>query len=478
MDVLVLEHPRLPSPERFNDIANTPLWSCLMAGYTCSALREAGFDVDLMDARRMGFSEVLETVLRLNPAILAVHAVYFWEHTPLLFRFLDDLKSGGYGGVVCLFGFFPSLVWKELLEAYDAVDLIWVGEPELTAIEAVRRILSGLSPEGPGCAGRKNGEPYLDQVGTPPPVLDRLPEPVRPGLDSEDTVSVLASRGCYNGCSFCLIPALNGGKTLWRGRSPEGVIHEITNLKQAGKRDFYFVDPNFFGPGRRGRERGMRIARMLASPGVTWGMETRADDLTPEVMQELADCGLTSLLIGLESGSRRVLERLGKNTDTSDNLKAVETVRNAGLEPEVGFIMFERTSSLAQIEENLSFLMEAGLLDRLGRTANLLYHDQIALKGTRLYEQAKAEGKLRPKGVAGFEGELFYDDPRVRWLSGAARRLCLDVLRKMGGPGKLLVVGAGGYGRRTASDPQPSSRGEVPRDARLGRQMAFNTGSP
>jgi hypothetical protein len=32
MKITVLEHPRLPSDAHFNDIANTPLWSCLMGG--------------------------------------------------------------------------------------------------------------------------------------------------------------------------------------------------------------------------------------------------------------------------------------------------------------------------------------------------------------------------------------------------------------------------------------------------------------
>ena len=41
---------------------------------------------------------------------------------------------------------------------------------------------------------------------------DRLAFPLRPSLELEQTVSVLASRGCYNHCSFCLVPALDQGK--------------------------------------------------------------------------------------------------------------------------------------------------------------------------------------------------------------------------------------------------------------------------
>ena len=44
MKIIVLEHPRIGSKKRFNDIANTPLWSCLMGGYAAASLEQDGFD--------------------------------------------------------------------------------------------------------------------------------------------------------------------------------------------------------------------------------------------------------------------------------------------------------------------------------------------------------------------------------------------------------------------------------------------------
>ena len=57
MRVILLEHPREPSPVHFNDIANTPLWACLMTGYAGAALLQAGFEVDLVDAATWTFSD-------------------------------------------------------------------------------------------------------------------------------------------------------------------------------------------------------------------------------------------------------------------------------------------------------------------------------------------------------------------------------------------------------------------------------------
>ena len=42
MRIILLEHPREPSPAHYNDIANTPLWACLMTGYAGASLVQAG----------------------------------------------------------------------------------------------------------------------------------------------------------------------------------------------------------------------------------------------------------------------------------------------------------------------------------------------------------------------------------------------------------------------------------------------------
>ena len=43
---ILLEHPRTVCSERCNDIANTPLASCLHSGYVASMLINEGHEVD------------------------------------------------------------------------------------------------------------------------------------------------------------------------------------------------------------------------------------------------------------------------------------------------------------------------------------------------------------------------------------------------------------------------------------------------
>jgi len=434
VQIIVLEHPREGSPNHFNDIANAPICSCMMSGYAAACLQKAGFEATIVDATHWTFAETTKRLLDDPPDLLAVHAVYFWEKTNLLFDMLSDLKLNNRNVLICLFGFFPTLAWRDVMEHFPNVDYVIVGEPEETIVDLARHMERGLNSELRGLAVHIHDKPVLSGIRSPISNLDELPRPIRPDLQNVDTVSVLASRGCYNGCSFCLIPALTGGKTAWRGRSVQDVAGEVSELVHMGLTDIYFVDPNFIGPGKAGRERTFELARSLSELGITFGMEIRADDFTIPLIESLVDAGLTSLLLGLESGSHSVLTRLRKNTSVTQNAAAVEMVRKAGLEPELGFIMFELESTLDDIIDNFQFLKDNQVLDRLSRTVNILSHQQILLKGTSGYERALAQGKLIPRGLLGFEGGLVYDDHCVAWLSGIVKSICQFVLQEMDKP--------------------------------------------
>ena len=149
-----------------------------------------------------------------------------------------DLRDRGFSVPICLYGFFPGLVWKEILDYSPAVDYVVVGEPEETMVDLARSIESAIEAQVQGVALRSDGKASFPLVRPPIQQPDRLAFPLRPFLESEETVSVLASRGCYNHCSFCLVPVLDQGRTMWRGRSPENVVAEISELVFRGKRTF------------------------------------------------------------------------------------------------------------------------------------------------------------------------------------------------------------------------------------------------
>jgi anaerobic magnesium-protoporphyrin IX monomethyl ester cyclase len=208
----------------------------------------------------------------------------------------------------------------------------------------------------------------------------------------------------------------------------------VTRLMDGGARDFYFVDPNFIGPGQKGRDRIRHLAALLRPLGITFGMETRPNDLDEDILDCLVAAGLRSLLLGIESGSAAVLGRLHKSASRNASERAITLCRSVGTEPEVGFLMFVPDATIEDLERNLEFLQSNNLLDRLERTANLLCHCQIVLMGTSDYRHFKEQGRLTAAGPFGFEGEVSFMDERVQWTSELAAHACLSALREMSVP--------------------------------------------
>jgi len=436
MNICVLEHPRVRSKERFNDIANTPLWSCLMGGYAASSLRHTGHDVYLMDTTISGwdFKKTKQEILKLSPDILCVNAVYFWEHTGLVFDLLNNLKEDGFCGHITLFGFFPTLAYAAILENIASVDSVVVGESEITLVElsealSKHKSLSGIS----GLCIRTDKVITISKQRSPEQNIDKFYFPERTNF-SDQTASILASRGCYNHCAFCLVPSFYNDGPLWRGRSPENIYQEISELADKGCQDFYFVDPNFIGPGKKGKDRIHKLMKLIRPLNISFGMETRPNDLDPDILDSLISSGFKTLLLGIESGSKSVLTNLNKGASINSSESAIRICRNAGIEPEVGFLMFVPDSTLEDLKHNFEFLQKNNLLDRLERTANLLSHRQLVLMGTSGYRMFEKQGRLKKAGVLGFEGEVSYQDNRVKWVSDLMIHACLFVLENMEQP--------------------------------------------
>lgn len=458
MHICVLDHPRIPSETRFNDIANTPLWSCLMGGYAAAALSARGFDVAYLDAAAdaMDFESLGKRLAEMAPDLLAVNAVYFWEHTACLFAFISELKHQHPALHITLFGFFPSLAPARILDHCPAVDSICLGECEHTLGDMAAAIQQHREwREVPGLAFAQGRQAIFSPTRPPDPDPDRFAWPLRPfggDVGADETAAILASRGCYNHCTFCPIPAFERRGAGWRGRSPANIVSEVADLAQKGYGQFYFVDPNFIGPGRRGRMRTLDLMRQLGPLNIRFGMETRPNDLDEELMAAMTQAGLTSLLLGIESASPGVLGTLSKHSSAKDSRRAIALCRDAGIEPEVGFIMHTPDTTLEDMVCDLAFLDDCRLLDRLDRTANLLCHRQIVFRGTCGFENYSRQGRIVGMDPLGFEARIAWQDPRAAWATDVMVPVCLDVLREMGDPGSAL------YWKDATANPQALGR--------------------
>lgn len=240
-----------------------------------------------------------------------------------------------------LLGAYPTFQPQEALGRPE-VDFIVRGEPEC-AVSELARILAGggrPSPGGvPGLGCRDGGGPIRAPGMAREPDLDALPFPDRtlipsgrryfnPVVRHARFTTAFTSRGCAGRCVFCSSPAFHGGRV--RYRSVGSVLGELGEIRRQGFREVFFRDENFTGD----RDRLFAICDGMrrAGHGLAWTCSTRVDLVDPEVAHAMRGAGCRLVRMGLESGSQRVLDRIGKGISVAGTLAAFAACRAAGLD--------------------------------------------------------------------------------------------------------------------------------------------------
>ena len=446
MSIVLLEHPRPRSPERYESVVNTPLSACLMTGYIASTLLSRQHDVAVVDANlyEWSFDRTVQELKEKSFKLLGVHLVYLWEYSSDILEALSCIKKSNPDIHINLYGHFPTFAFKDLLTEYPFIGSITIGEPEGTFLELADAVINnsansalstidGLAFNGSDC---KTDNIVRNRPRTPSTMLDTLPSPYRNDYELKKkkgiSTYILASRGCYGKCTFCYLDNFYGDESQWRGRSPENIFKEISDIyEKNGERYFYFADANFFGPGRKGKERARELAKLLIDNGINikFGIECRVNDVEDTTIETLVRSGLVDVFLGVESGSQRSLTKFRKFTTVEENRSAIYTLRKYGIEPNYGFIMFEPDSSLADVRANFEFLKEMEMLNIPSITAHLLHHKQTIFQGTFDYK-IKSNGS-RPDSEIRYECDYEFKEKSVEVLSEDINTFCLQSLKEI-----------------------------------------------
>lgn len=229
-------------------------------------------------------------------------------------------------------GFMP----EEALSALPELDFVAHAEGELVIQAVADAVEAGVIDDAvPGTSTRMNDGRWIrGEDPTPPDDLDVYPSPWLDGvLDPSDwdEAIMLTSRGCPHHCAFCVTPAAFGPSI--RSHSVERVVEDISVVARRGNGRLWFADPNFSYDADRVHAILDGIARRDL-PVEMW-VETRADMLTPDLVDLLARAGVHTVALGLESAVPRVLERSGKAIEPEAIREAATTALAAGLDVEL-----------------------------------------------------------------------------------------------------------------------------------------------
>ncbi|MBK8489736.1 MAG: cobalamin-dependent protein [Saprospirales bacterium] len=382
-----------------------------------SYLLTQGYQANLAPFQTGSYAEVLAAARRYQPRVIGFSLIfqYALEEFDAIMSFL---RKKGVRAHFTAGGHFPSLRPAETLELLPHLDSIVRFEGELTILELLRHFDHPEKwPDIQGLAFRKEG---AIMVTPPRPLvkdLDSLPVIFRdqPRVVGDDIrmASMLASRGCLFNCSFCSIRQFyeQPPGPLRRFRSPEAVVSEMVDLyEEKDVRLFIFQDDDF--PVRTARERKWlnRFLQAMKSTGlgkeVRWKVSCRVDDLDPATLDRMMDQGLMAVYLGVESGSEEGLKALNKRVTPTQNRAAIDLFKSHDLALAIGFMLFDPSSTLASVQENIDFLHAVGEDGYFP----INFCKMLPYVGTPVETQLRAEGRL--KGTVAHPDYNFLD-PRL-----------------------------------------------------------------
>lgn len=212
----------------------------------------------------------------------------------------------------------------------------------------------------------EKGEYVENELETPIEDLDAMPFPRRENslnkmFRMNSSIGILTGRGCPYHCSFCFEGAVS---KMVRFRSMQNVIAEIEEvcIENTGLQCVNVYDDTF----TLQRQRVEAFCEYMKGKGLVWTCEGHVARLCqePDLLEKMVRSGLAAMQIGIESGSRAVLEAYHKNTTPEMIEEAVRICKQAGLPTlEGNYIIggaFETEKTVRESMEHAKRLLEIG----------------------------------------------------------------------------------------------------------------------
>lgn len=114
----------------------------------------------------------------------------------------------------------------------------------------------------------------------------------------------------------------------------------------------------------------------------------RADEIDEESVKYLKQIGVHEVFIGIESGDQRKLDSINKGSTLEDNLRAVEILKNSGIQTYVSLVYAlpdEDSESLERTYQHTKELIERGKIAGIGARvlfplAGTVDHQRLLMK--------------------------------------------------------------------------------------------------
>jgi len=309
-------------------------------GYCASLLEKNGNTVELIDLNIKNFSiDGLTSYINKNKndVVVIKPAINTVKLALVLSKKIKRIVKK-----IVLIGPFASLYYKDFIFKASPVNLVILNEPELTLLELIRNLKKSKNINHIASIVYYNKKIILTEEKPLIKNLSSLPFPkhgffVNGGYTFYYPVNIkkkikmgyiLSSRGCPHNCIFCSLERASYGKP-YRMRTPKNIVDEMELLKNCGVNVIYFVDDNF----TENKKHTIKICNEIIKRklDLKWIAQSRVDNLNSELLVKMKKAGCSTLCLGIESGSDRILKILNKKISVRKILDVNNQIKKIGI---------------------------------------------------------------------------------------------------------------------------------------------------
>jgi radical SAM superfamily enzyme YgiQ (UPF0313 family) len=364
--------------------------------YICSHLRKKGFDVEVFDTTFSSLQDLTRHLQNEPPSVLGVYANLMTRKKVL--EIVRIAREAGWKTIVG--GPEPGAYVREYLGS--GADVVVLGEGEITMEELLPVLRQNSDLE----LSKVNGIAFLGEQGqvhqTAPRTqitdLDAQPWPARDAIDvmryvqtwrdahGQGSLSFITARGCPYRCRWCSHQVF--GMTH-RRRKPFAVIDEVEWLLSTYHPDMVWIADDVFTI-HHGWLRQYAAEMRRRGLHVPFECISRADRLSDEVVDLLAELGCFRVWIGSESGSQRILDSMERGVTVEQVQSAVSACKTRGIQTGMFLMWGYQGEELRDIEQTI---------EHVKRSDPDIFFTTIAypIKGTPYYKSvADSLVQLKP----------------------------------------------------------------------------------
>jgi hypothetical protein len=174
---------------------------------------------------------------------------------------------------------------------------------------------------------------------------------------SDRLAPMKTSVGCPFACNFCSYP-VSGGSYVQVG--VDITLKQLLVLRQRGVRMLVFTDDTLNVP----PEKFKQLLKGMINNGLTdfqCFSFCRCQFLTEEIVGLMKQCGFSGVLLGIESGSAKVLEHMNKKATPVQYLKGISQLKEQGVTTFGAIMIGHPGETLDTVNETVDFLNQSGL---------------------------------------------------------------------------------------------------------------------